>query len=162
MDYKKMLDENFTRFKEDSQHLHDGQESCSELKAEFLASDVLGLTTYDSAMDYLLVSKIMDVVHAIDTHTTFEYIKDKSKYIDYITCVNMPWFKDKLNWGSSIRGAWWDNFTPGHSYISANVTQVGDGMLYYNGEQVDVKFSTDDSWKSFIKELINFWYGEEK
>lgn len=40
----------------------------------------------------------------------FEYIKNKEQYLNYLTMVNMPFLTDKLDWGGSIRGAWFDNW----------------------------------------------------
>lgn len=158
MDYNKLLDDSFEHFLENSDHLHDGTETQEELKAEFLASNVFDLTTCDSELDLIFIREIMSVVEAINYSKTFDYFKnDRDKYITYIRCVNLPWFSDKLNWGSSIRGAWWDYFQTGSKYSKDCKTQVGNGCLWYEEKQTKVTFDNNENWKLFIDNLISFW-----
>ena len=158
MDYNKLLDESFLHFLGNSDHLHEGTETQEELKAEFLASDIFDLTTYDSALDLVFVREIMGVIEAIHYGKTFDYFKnEQGKYITYIRCVNLPWFGDKLNWGSSIRGAWWDYFQTGSKYSKECKTQVGNGCLWYEEKQAKVVIDNNEDWKSFIDSLISFW-----
>lgn len=158
LDYDKLLNESFKHFLETSEHLHDGTETQEELKAEFLSCDVFDLTTYDSALDLIFVREIMGVVEAIQYGKTFGYFKnDQSKYVTYIRCVNLPWFSDKLDWGGSIRGAWWGYFQVGSKYSKGCKTQVGNGCLWYEGKQTKIVFDNNEYWKLFIDSLISFW-----
>lgn len=162
MNYNLLLQESYKEYLRTSEHLHDGSESQTELKADFLSGDVFNLTTYDSALDILFVTDIMEVVKAIHTSTTFDYFRDdQDKYVKYITCVNFPWFTDKLDWGGSIRGAWWEYFNKGEGYMRKAVTQVGDGCLWYEGKQTKVEFDNRDGWILFVDELIKFWENKQ-
>jgi hypothetical protein len=82
---------------------------CSpETKMEYAGSYVFDFTTYDSEMDILFAKNMIDVLKCILNEETFEY--QKEQYINYLTMVNMPFLTDKLEWGGSIRGAWFDNW----------------------------------------------------
>lgn len=79
---------------------------CSVL--EFIAESVFDLTTYDSAMAEVLGAEGMAVFEAITNKTTFDFIKDQDRYAQYLRTVNWPFFAERIDWGTSIRGAWWD------------------------------------------------------
>ena len=79
-----------------------------ESKIEYVGSEIFDFTTYDGNIDILFANKMIDVIKCILSKTTFEYQKDN--YIDYLTMVNMPFLVDKLEWGSSIRGSWFDDY----------------------------------------------------
>ena len=79
---------------------------CGENKWDWAASEVFGLTTYDNSIDKIFVKDILEVCKVILEKKNFEYIKDEANYIKYLTVCqlldNFAW----LEWGSSIRGAW--------------------------------------------------------
>lgn len=75
---------------------------------KFLSSDVMNYTTYDSDVDAVLVKWTLEVVEAILLRKTFEYIKEEPRYTRYLIVCNLPFLKGKLEWGGSIRGAWFD------------------------------------------------------
>ncbi|HLP03866.1 MAG TPA: hypothetical protein VK152_00415 [Paludibacter sp.] len=53
---------------------------------------------------------MLEVIECILNRTTFEYQAiSKEKYVNYLTMVNMPFLNEILEWGGSIRGAWFDN-----------------------------------------------------
>ena len=81
-----------------------------ESKMEYLGNVVFDFTTYDSGIDVLFAKKMIPVLKCILDRKTFEYQKNKEQYINYLTMVNMPFLVDKLEWGTSIRGAWFDDF----------------------------------------------------
>jgi hypothetical protein len=97
-----ILDENY---KEQSQM---GLEL--ESKIEYVGNVIFDFTTYDGEIDVLFANRMIPVLKSILDRETFEYIKDEEQYINYLTMVNMPFLVDKLEWGGSIRGAWFDNF----------------------------------------------------
>jgi hypothetical protein len=76
-------------------------------KHEFLGGVIFNFTTYDGEMDELLSSMMVPVIECILRKKTFEY--QEKYYIYYIMMVNMPFLADKLDWGTSIRGAWFDD-----------------------------------------------------
>lgn len=76
-------------------------------KKEWLSSEVFGFATYDPELDRLFTKKIIEVCKAILNKTTFEYIwEDEQNYITYITVCQLFVHCDWIDWGTSIRGAW--------------------------------------------------------
>lgn len=67
---------------------------------------IFGLTTYDSAMDEYFVGKILKVLSVIDHQQNFEFIKVQENLIDYTMVVNLKDIESVLDWGTSVRGAW--------------------------------------------------------
>ena len=61
---------------------------------------------------------MLEVIDVIINQTQFEYIKDEAKYLNYLTMVNMPFLSNKIEWGTSIRGAWFDEY--GHPADKVN------------------------------------------
>lgn len=103
-DYKKILDEALLSWKDD-----DNYEDLSRLA--FIGGMIFDFTTYDSSIDERLAIKMLEVIQAILTKKTFEYIEvNDDNYLNYLTMVNMPFLKDKLSWGGSIRGAWFESY----------------------------------------------------
>jgi hypothetical protein len=101
-DFKKELDELYKFWQE--------MECPPETKIEFLGAIIFDFTTYDGEIDVLFAEKMVEVLECILNRTTFEYQEDKEKYINYLTMVNMPFLTNKLEWGTSIRGAWFDDY----------------------------------------------------
>jgi len=81
-------------------------------KMEYLGSYVFDLNTGDfgegSALEYL-TKIIIEASDAILNLKTFEYIKDENNYLKYHTAVNLPFLSEIIEYGRSIRGAWFDN-----------------------------------------------------
>jgi hypothetical protein len=63
--------------------------------------------------------------------------------------VNMPFFKGKLEWGMSIRGAWWDLY--GDRKFEINSCGFFEGQ-----EQIDRIVFGEDQWPEFINAMIQF------
>jgi hypothetical protein len=80
-----------------------------ESPLEYLGDSFFDFTTYDGEIAALFARKAIEVCEAISARTTFEYIKDAENYRWYLLMCNMPFFVGKLDWGGSIRGAWWDH-----------------------------------------------------
>lgn len=83
-----------------------------ESKLEYLGNIVFDFTTYSSNLDKYFAVKMLTVLEHIVNRTTFDYIKDINNHIEYITMCNSPFLTDKLEWGTSIRGAWLDGARP--------------------------------------------------
>lgn len=78
-------------------------------KLEYISIAIFDFTTYDSEIGEMFALKMIEVLNAIIDHATFDYFEDnKEKYINYLTMVNMHFLYDKLEYGTSIRGAWLD------------------------------------------------------
>jgi len=76
----------------------------------FLSSTVFGLTTYDLDLDIEFGKDIFEVMKVIYEKRNFEYIKDMNNYKKYILVCNLLDNNHWLEWGSSIRGAWFHTF----------------------------------------------------
>ena len=101
--YIELLDKHF----KEEQHL----QCPPQTKMEYLGGSIFDFTTYDGEIDILFSERMVEVLKAILNKNTSEYIKDKDQYLNYLTMVNMPFLTDKLDWGISIRFAWFDNWT---------------------------------------------------
>jgi len=132
MDYIKMLRDGFAAKNVES-------------RLEYLSDEIFNFITYDSEMSKLFASKAVEVCKAINERTTFEYIKDTENYKWYLLMCNMPFFAQRTEWGTSIRGAWWR----GSSYSSCG--------LFNGNEQItdEIKFEADE-WQKFINAIIAF------
>lgn len=139
MDYLKLLVEGY----EDSRQM----ECPVESKVEYLALHLFDFTTYDAKMDVVFGEKALEVFRAINERKTFEYISDEERYRWYLIMCNMPFFTGRLEWGTSIRGAWW-------AYKQPPLESCG---LYLNGEQITkLTFKREHEWKAFADAVIEF------
>ena len=102
-EFKDILDE-FYNYEKEMVDEHDYP------KLEFIGSVVFDMDTYDGEMDIHFAKKMIEVLQIIINKENFEYIKNKDNYLNYLTMVNMPFLKDKLEYGTSIRGAWLDEY----------------------------------------------------
>jgi hypothetical protein len=89
-------------------HMLDEKISDADLKMMFLSSIIVGLTTYDDEIDIIIGNEIYEVMKIIYERKNFKYISNQNNYIKYIKTIN--YFKEWLDWGTSIRGAWFDYY----------------------------------------------------
>jgi hypothetical protein len=125
-------------------------------RLEFLSSYIFGFTTYDSEMDKLFAVKALDVCQAITENTTFDYIKDRSRYEWYLSMCHMSFFEPRICWGTSIRAAFWWAGQSGFVEYDTCGLWIGDDQI----SQV-IQFTVDE-WSAFMRELINFASIEDK
>ena len=85
------------------------QNACGESIWLWISNYVFGLTTYDGELDELFCRKIIEVCKVILDRKNFEYIKDKENYINYILVCQILEKHGWINWGTSIRGAWFED-----------------------------------------------------
>lgn len=111
----------------------------------YLGNYIFDFTTYDEEMDELFARRAIEVCRAIQGKATFDYIKDREQYVWYLTMMNMPFFAKRTEWGTSIRGAWWDG---SGEYVSCG--------LWLDGEQVTEMDFTRETWPLFIDAIIKF------
>lgn len=138
MNYDDFLENSFIK-----NNLYSGH-SLSRL--EYLANNIFDIDTYESECDELFARKALQVCYAITNRKTFEYIENKDNRIWYLIMCNMPFFKDRVTFGTSIRGAFWD------SGITLNSCGLWDG-----DEQITDTLKFDDQeWVSFINAVIRF------
>lgn len=108
MNEKEAIEKLFDWWKE-SYDINEDIDDYFDLKQQkqiFLSNVIIGLTTYDYDLDLKFGKIILETLNAIQNRKTFEYIRDESNYEKYIISCNF--IKDWLDWGSSIRGAWFD------------------------------------------------------
>jgi hypothetical protein len=115
-------------------------------RLEFLAEYVFDFTTYDTEMGELFARKALEVCAAINDGKTFDYIKDADNYRWYLLMVNMPFFAGRLEWGTSVRGAWWDH----------GAQKLESCGLWREGEQVLSMEFPRSEWARFVAALVEF------
>lgn len=115
-------------------------------RLEFLADYLFDFTTYDTEMGELFARKAVEVCAAINDGKTFDYIKDANNYRWFLLMVNMPFFNGRLEWGTSVRGAWWDH---GAQKLESC------GLWRGNEQALSVEF-TREEWMRFIAALVEF------
>lgn len=111
------------------------------VKYEWAAFNIFELTTYDSELDKLFVEAIVEVCHAIHERKTFEYILDESKYKRFILVCQMLDKFHWIDWGTSIRGAWFDEHA--HPHIGPKVIVDEDKWGEMNDEGEWVKHTIE-------------------
>lgn len=115
-------------------------------RLEFLADYVFDFTTYDAEMSELFARKALEVCAAISDKRTFDYIKDAENYRWFLLMVNMPFFAGRLEWGSSIRGAWW-----------VREDQMLESCGIWLGSEQALSLSlSNEEWLRFITALLQF------
>lgn len=88
---------------------HAGDCAGSSPTAHEIVAAVFGLITYDGGADYVFSEAIVQVLEVIRDKETFEFLEENNtKYLTYLLVVNHPMIRPVLNWGTSIRGAWFD------------------------------------------------------
>lgn len=125
----------------------DGSSNCGVVsKLEFLSAQVFGFTTYHSEMSELFATKALAVSAAISSQTTFEFVNNPDNHLWFLMMCNLPFFSQRIEWGSSIRGAWWRH----------DPLELESGGLWEGRKQLlTIKF-TEDEWLDFISALIDF------
>lgn len=127
------------------------QDDYKHTKYEWAASEVFDLTTYDSSIDELFVKKIVEVLKAIRDRKTFDYIKDENNYITYLAVCQLLTRFNWINWGTSIRGAWFDGYQ-----ASAGTKPIIDMNLEKYG-CTEIRFC-----EAHICALINFLENDQE
>lgn len=147
MNYKDLLEHSF--------EVEKTNECFPTSRLEYLANYIFDFTTYDIEMDRLFAEKAVEVCAAINGNKTFEYIKDSENYRWYLLMCNMPFFLERLEWGTSIRGAWWGRVNKKIEFQSCGIWD-GDNQLH---EKMELDH---EEWKKFIAAVIEFAASEIK
>lgn len=119
-------------------------------RLEYLSGSIFEFTTYESEMDELFAAKAVEVCRAITERRTFEYIDSRGNRVWYLMMCNMPFFADRIEWGSSVRGAWWNSYRG----VTLELNSCG---LWVGEEQITegIEFTADE-WERFIRAVIEF------
>ena len=141
MDYKALLEHSFAM-------------ECVEAEVpptsrlEYLSRYIFNFTTYDAAMDVLFAAKAVEVCRAISTREAFEHIKEDQSYMWYLIMCNMPFFSERIDWGTSIRRAWWS---------SSKQFELGSfGLWDGHAQRTGALWFSDDEWSKFIQAVVDF------
>lgn len=110
-------------------------------KLVFISREILGLTTYDTGLDVHFGNMVLETMKQIQNRTTFKFIEDKNNYTNYILSCNF--IIDWLDWGSSIRGAWFSEY---------------DGKITPDFALSNIEYDKDSFpiTKGFMEWFINF------
>ena len=150
-DYRRMLEEGYAEVR-----AFFDSASAPRSRLEYLGDYIFDFTTYDSDLGELFAGKALEVCAAISDGKTYDYIKDAEQYRWYLVMVNMPFFADKLEWGTSVRGAWWGE--PPHSLI-----KFDSSGLFLDGKQLhEPMHFTREQWGEFISAVREFAAGDKE
>jgi hypothetical protein len=140
--YSKLLEDGF---RETSNWNYDP--NFPQTRLEYLGEHIFGFTTYESEVLEKMTKKALEVCEAITCKKTFDYISTSESNEWYLIMVNMPFFCNRLDWGTSIRGAWW-------CYEMMEFRSCG---LYDGDNQMTDTLKLDtENWRLFIAALLNF------
>lgn len=119
----------------------------------FLAENVFDFTTYETVVASFMAQKCLEVCKTLSEKTTFDYIKSEEGNLWYLVMVNMPFFENKLEWGTSIRGAWWNLYGDKSFILESHGLYVGYEQL------LKIEFG-EKQWSQFINAMIEFAWTE--
>lgn len=112
----------------------------------YLADYIFTFTTYDDDVSEIFAHYAVEVCEAITNKATFEYIKDPERYRWFLLMCNMPFFAERIDWGTSVRGAFW---RPGNDEIPTI------GLQADAGEQIGSGWRVKD-WDQFVLGMVDF------
>lgn len=121
-------------------------------KLEYLSNYIFDFTTHEDEISEFLGARCLEVCKSITDKTTFNYIKTDNNRLWYLTMVNMPFFQGRLEWGTSIRGAWW---------AMNDQLLESTGLFNINDIQIPELSFTADEWESFINAMCAFVTNKE-
>lgn len=146
MDYLELLENSYNIEKV----IREEMNGYTPSKLEYLADNIFGFTTYDGDISEKMATKALEVCSAITNRTTLEYIKDLENYQWYISLLNMPFFSNRTDWGTSVRGAWW-------SAYGVDLLLHTCGIFNLQGEQLcPFELSSLGEFENFIEAVITF------
>lgn len=129
-------------------------EHCSHSgNKDSLFMNFIDFDTYDGGVDEMLAPRFTAVIKSILDRETFEHIKKSEQcYHDYLVVCNLPRFKDRIEWGVSIRGAWFELHKEFDFYNELPVT---------SGEGCHLMCDDEAKYEAYIRGLIMWMEKEE-
>lgn len=117
-------------------------------------SNLVKVTTYDSALDLMFIRIFNQTVIAILENKQDLLLEDDVKYKDYITSLNMEFFDNSVEWGSSIRFCWFwaEECRP---YEAFNNTYRGDTDFISDAEELINFFTAFSIYTTQVLEAID-------
>lgn len=143
MDYKELLEHSYKVAAKTF-------DCAPESRLEYLGDHIFNFATYDSEMSVLFASKAVEVCAAINNKLTFDFIEDDNNYKWFLIMCNMPFFTERLEWGTSIRGAWWGGMPGNQIEFQSCGLWIGNKQLHQT-----MKFSREE-WEKFIAAVVEF------
>jgi hypothetical protein len=140
--YRALLEHSFDKIKE-------LEEPAPETRLQYLSMYVFNFTTYDGEMDVLFARKMVEVCKVITERNQDIYLPNPNNYQWYLLMCNMPFLQHRLEWGISIRYAWWE-------LDKKNDRIDGDGFYAGDEQVLEIQLDDTDEWESFIKAVIEF------
>lgn len=120
------------------------KDSDIETKLEFISMVIFDFHLADKDMDETFAIWMIEVLECILNQENTQYIEESfENYTIYLIMVNMPFLKNKLECGTSIRGAWFEEYN--------SHWKMGDHYLIGG----NIKVLKID-FKNFVKELIEW------
>ena len=119
-------------------------------RLQFLGHFIFQFETDDPEMTELFAQKALEVCAAISDGTTFEYVENKEDYIWFLLMANFPFFLERIEWGVSIRGAWWDVWNQCRCDLDSCGLWEGDQQVPY------LAFKDNDDWAHFVTAMRSF------
>lgn len=138
-------------------HLHeDSMEADQTSRLEYLAKAVFGIWTYDGEKDEEFAGRAVEVALTISNKTTFDYIKEPGQYRWYLLLCHFPFFADRIEWGCSIRGAWWRSYE-GIKFQSCSLWEISPKSQTQLHEEMTFD---EKGWQAFIDAVCEYAQGE--
>jgi hypothetical protein len=168
-DFRKLLENSYKSYR----NITGYQLSLDRPRLNFVSDHIFGFTTYDDEVSAEFAVTAIEVAMAITHGTTFDYIGKldqpsqryyqyllMQRYYQYLLMVNLPFFKERIEWGTSIRGARW---SPGYKWdqnIDSPVPRkyhTLESCGLWDGEKqiLRLKF-TKEEWTTFILGIFKF------
>lgn len=143
-EFRRALEEGYTTLRDLN------PQGTPENRAAFLSEYIFDFTTYDDEKSEEFGNQALNVCQAINERRTFEYIKDPENYHWFLVMINTPFFARRINWGTSVRGAWWDISPP-------NETKLETSALWLDGAQLTAPLVfSREQWQDFIEAMLEF------
>jgi hypothetical protein len=104
MNFKEIIQESYSTYLSINNLVVDNTDN----KFRWLSDVLFNVTTYDENLDLEFGKMIHEVMVNIYNKTTFEYIEKSENYRPYILVCNLLKGLSMIEWGTSIRGGWFD------------------------------------------------------
>jgi len=134
--------------------LEDGHSAMDEIhgygrtsRHEYLSEHIFQFIAYENRMAELFASKALDVCVAITERKVFDYLGDSDENrMWFLLMCNMPFFANRIDWGTSVRCAWW-----------VYPVNLGSEALFLGGQQVSGTMVMGfDEWREFVSAMVDY------
>lgn len=130
------------------------QEQPCDTRASWLSEYIFNFATYDDDIAESFGKRALEVCDAIHKRTTFDYIKNIENYTWFVAICNMPFFVNRIEWGTSIRGAFW-------KYDQPHLDSPGLHSPGVAAQFCRLQFNSSDDWVEFIDAVLAFGRSDE-